>query len=67
MSRVNRTPTIGTNGSNRQSGSEQRGTACKKVPVNNRDSEGAFLEAEPCPGEDKSWIGAYDQSYMEKK
>jgi hypothetical protein len=67
MSRDNRTPTTSADGGNTHRGSEQYGTTCKKVPANDWDNEGASSEAEPYLGEDTSWIGAYERSYMEKK
>jgi hypothetical protein len=67
MSLDNRNPSIGAHGGNTHHGSEQCGTTCKIVPTNDRDSEGAFSNTEACPGEETSWIGAYERSYMERK
>jgi hypothetical protein len=67
MSRDRTTPTAGTEGRNTHQCSEQCETACKKVSATNRDSEDASSEAEPCPGQDTPWIGAYEQSYLERK
>jgi hypothetical protein len=67
MSRDKTTPTAGAEGRNTHRCSEQYGTACKKVSATDRDSEDASSEGEPCLGQDTSWIGAYERSYLERK
>jgi hypothetical protein len=67
MLRDSTTPTAGEDGRNMHRCSEECRTTCKKVSASDRDSEGASSEAELCPGEDTSWIRAYERSYLERK
>jgi hypothetical protein len=60
MSRNRMTPTAGVEGRNMHRCSGQCGTPCKKVSTIDRDNEDASSKGEPCPGQDTSWIGAYE-------
>jgi hypothetical protein len=67
MSRDRTTPTTGIEGRNTHRCGEHGGTTCEKVSATDRDSEDASSEENPCPGQETSWMGAYEQSYLERK
>jgi hypothetical protein len=67
MSRDRTTPTTGAEGRNTHRCGKHGGTACEKVSATDRDSEDASLEENPCLGQETSWMGVYEQSYLERK